>query len=168
MQSSEYSNKTLADKFATFFGQKVNGIRKGLDSVEVRHLPLTGDPLMPSPLESFTPSSEQQLSKIIRASPNKSCSLDPIPTWLLKEQSILQAIAPALVSYINASFTSGDVPELLKTAMVKPLLKKSGLDQRELSNYRPVSNLSFLIKVMEKIVTSQIVEHMNTHEHFNP
>ena len=161
MQSSE-SNKTLADKFATFF----KGIRKGLDSVEVRHFPLTGEPLMPSPLESFAPTSEQQLSKIIRASPNKSCSLDPIPTWLLKEQSILQAIAPALVSCINASFTSGDVPEF--PAMVKPLLKKSCLDQRELSNYRPVSNLSFLIKVMEKIMTSQIVEHMNTHELFNP
>ena len=52
--------------------------------------------------------------------------------------------------------------------MVKPLLKKSGLDQRELSNYTPVSNLSFLIKVMEKIVTPQTVEHMNTHELFNP
>ena len=167
MQSSE-SNKTLADKFATFFEQTVNGIRTGLDSVGARHLPLTGDPLMPSPLESFTPTSEQQLSKIIRASPNKSCSLDPIPTWLLKEQSILQGLAPALVSCINASFTSGDVPEFLKTAMVKPLLKKSGLDQRELRNYRPVSNLSFLIKVMEKIVTSQIVEHMNTHELFHP
>ena len=82
MQSSE-SNKTLADKFATFFEQKVNGIRKGLDGVEVRHLPLTSDPLMPSPLESFTPTSEQHLSKIIRASPNRSCSLDPIPELVL-------------------------------------------------------------------------------------
>ena len=58
-------------------------------------------------------------------------------------------------------------PEFMKTAMVKPPLKKSGLDQRELSNYRPVSNPSFLIKVMEKLVAPQIVEHMNTHELFN-
>ena len=89
-------------------------------------------------------------------------------TWWTLLQSILQAIAPALVSCINASFTSGDVPEFLKTTIVKPLLKKSGLGQRELGNYRPVSNLSLLIKVVEKVLTSQIVEHMNTHELFNP
>ena len=45
---------------------------------------------------------------------------------------------------------------------MKPLLKKSNLDHNELKNFRPVSNLPFLSKVLEKVVLSQILSHLNS------
>ena len=64
---------------------------------------------------------------------------------------------PAITHVVNESFLSG-FPSMFKTAIVKPLLKKSSLDQDDLKNYRQVSNLSFLSKVAEKLVLSQLSE----------
>ena len=49
----------------------------------------------------------------------------------------------------------------MKKAVVKPLLKKSNLDQNILKNYRPVSNLSFLSKIFEKVVLNQLFQYLN-------
>ena len=68
---------------------------------------------------------------------------------------------PAVTHIVNESFLSGIFPSMFKTAIVKPLLKKPSLDQDYLKNYRPVSNLSFLSKVAEKLVLSQLSEYLN-------
>jgi hypothetical protein len=47
-----------------------------------------------------------------------------------------------------------------KQALVTPLLKKAGMDQNVLKNYRPVSNLPFISKILEKVVLSQLVAHL--------
>ena len=49
----------------------------------------------------------------------------------------------------------------MKCAVVTPLLKKASLDKEELKNYRPVSNLSFISKITEKVTLSQISEHLD-------
>jgi hypothetical protein len=54
----------------------------------------------------------------------------------------------------------GVVPEDMKKAIVKPLLKKTTLDPDNLKNYRPVSNLTFISKLVEKVVDAQISDHM--------
>lgn len=59
-------------------------------------------------------------------SSNKSCELDLIPTWLLKE--CLDDLLPLLPDIINASVIKGVVPSIFKGAHVKPILRKSGLD----------------------------------------
>ena len=62
---------------------------------------------------------------------------------------------------------SGTFPSDLKRALVKPLLKKQGLDSEILKNFRPVSNLSFISKIIEKVVAGRLSEHMgknNLHE----
>ena len=51
------------------------------------------------------------------------------------------------------------MPACLKTATVTPLLKKKSLDIEELKSYRPVSNLSFLSKLIEKSVVKQLNVH---------
>jgi len=61
------------------------------------------------------------------------------------------------------------MPSALKIALVKALLKKQRLDPEVLNNYRPVSNLPFLSKVIERIVAARLFEHMqvnNLHECF--
>ena len=56
---------------------------------------------------------------------------------------------------------SGSVPKDFKSARIRPLLKKSGLDQDLLKNYRPVSNLPFISKVLEKVVDKRLQRHLS-------
>ena len=64
-----------------------------------------------------------------------------------------------MTSIINASFETGDVPSELKTAIIRPTLKKPNLDKESLQNYRPSSNLPFASKVMERISFSRLKEN---------
>ena len=64
--------------------------------------------------------------------------------------------------------TTGIVPDLFKQAIVKPLLKKQGLDENDMRNFRPVSNLNFLSKILEKIVLCQIQQHLKANDMEEP
>uniref|UniRef100_A0A9J8CVH8 Reverse transcriptase domain-containing protein n=1 Tax=Cyprinus carpio carpio TaxID=630221 RepID=A0A9J8CVH8_CYPCA len=80
--------------------------------------------------------------------------LDPIPSKLLKE--VLPEVIDPLLTIINSSLSLGYVPKTFKLAVIKPLIKKPQLDPKELVNYRPISNLPFLSKILEKVVSSQL------------
>ena len=90
----------------------------------------------------------------ISKSPPKACSLDPIPTWLLK--SNIDILSPVITKIVNMSLMQGYFPKSMKKALVSPLLKKPTLDKEVRKNYRPVSNLSFLSKIVEKSGMSQV------------
>ena len=68
-----------------------------------------------------------------------------------------------LTSIVHIPLTSGIYPSICKTVIVKPLPKKSTLDPNDLKNYRPVPNLSFLSKVLEKVVLAQVFSYLNSH-----
>ena len=74
----------------------------------------------------------------------------------------LGELLPIITLILNSSLQSGQFPDTLKTAVVKALLKKISLDADDLSNYRPVSNLSFISKIIEKCVHLQLTEHIET------
>ena len=82
--------------------------------------------------------------------PQKSCDLDPIPTSVLYD--CLDKIIPIVTIIINKSLSSGIVRQCFKHALARPLLKKASLDPNCLKRYRPVSNLPFSVKVLERIV----------------
>lgn len=84
--------------------------------------------------------------------------MDPLPTNLVC--NLLPTLSPIITDIVNAALNSGCFPSTLKSAIVKPLLKKPGLDREVLKNYRPVSNLSFVSKVIEKVVASRLLDHM--------
>ena len=68
---------------------------------------------------------------------------------------------------LNKSLQESTMPSLLKRALVKPLIKKPSLDEENLKNYRPVSNLPYIGKLIEKAAIKQINEHLtenNLHE----
>jgi hypothetical protein len=69
-------------------------------------------------------------------------------------------LLPTLTQIVNLSIQSSTVPSSLKTATVTPLLKKAQLDSEELKNYRPVSNLPYISKVIEKVIVQQVDSHM--------
>ena len=86
---------------------------------------------------------------------------DPIPTKLLYETH--EGLLPTITNIRNESFTSGTVHSELKTAVIKPLLKKPPLDSNDFKNYRLISNLPFLSKRLEKLALQQLASHLSTH-----
>ena len=95
----------------------------------------------------------------------KSCELDPIPSKLLIE--CLFFIHPSLSDLFNSSLAAGIFPQCFKSALVAPILKKRCLDHNDLNNYRPVSNLCFIAKILEKLVSSQVSSYLNSHNLYN-
>ena len=90
---------------------------------------------------------------------SKSCKLDAILTNLLKE--LLSSCIGTITHIVNTSPTRGIFANDWKTAIVCPLLKKHGLDLL-MKNYRPVSNLSFLSKLVKSCMLKQLINHCNT------
>ena len=87
-----------------------------------------------------------------------TCSSDPFPTRIL--MSHIHAIVPILQHIVNLCLTTGDFPISCKSSSVIPLIKKPGLDREMLKNYRPVSNRSFLSKVIENVISICILGHI--------
>jgi len=54
----------------------------------------------------------------------------------------------------------GVVPASFKEAYITPLLKKSDMDPAEVKSYRPISNLSVLSKLLERLVARQLLDHL--------
>ena len=88
--------------------------------------------------------------KIALASATKSCELDPLPTPLVKHH--IDALSHLLARTINASLSSTVFPAPMKHAVVVPSLKKGGSDASMLTNYRPISNITFVAKITERFV----------------
>ena len=95
---------------------------------------------------------------LINRLPNKSCDIYPIPATCLKQ--CVDQLTPVITEIINLSLICGLFPELLRHALVRPLLKKPNLDPEILQNYRPVSNFSLISKFIEKPVCDQLKEYI--------
>ena len=117
--------------------------------------------LVRSKLETFKAVDLEYVRKLIQKAPNKTCDLDPIPTSILK--ATIDTIAPIVLKIINTSLDTSKMPSAFKTAIVKPLLKKPGLDLIH-KNYRPVSNLAFISKLIEQSVIDQLEKHSTNND----
>ena len=76
---------------------------------------------------------------------------------------MLRALLPTLARLVKVSLTIGEFPACLKVAVVTPILKKPGLDLNDLTNYRPVSNLQFIGKALEKVAAEQLTHHLDAY-----
>jgi len=113
-------------------------------------------------LEMFRSTSDVEVKEIIIQSLNKSCELDPLSNCLLKK--CVDQLLPLIIAIVNRSMDESVMPLYLKRATTIPLLKRSGLDKGDMKNYRPISILPFTSKLIEKVVTRCIEEHL---EHNN-
>jgi len=159
---SNQSPLSLAESFNEFFINKITAIRTALHQMESTISSLSFDldtRMSPSigKLDSFTLCSVEEIEKLLKKSSHASCHLDPIPTHILCE---LPSLIPIITDIVNKSLSTGLFPSCLKSAVVKPLLKKASLNPDIFKNYRPVSNLSFLSKVIEKAIASRLISHM--------
>ena len=92
-------------------------------------------------------------------------NLDNIPPNFFKASS--SAFMRYVLHTFNLSLSTGIFPSTYKRAIVKPILKNASLDINVLSNYRPVSNLCFLSKLLEKCVLTQLVNYLDENQLFS-
>ena len=167
---SSISIASLPDKFLEFFTSKIELIRQNFtaNSLHVEQEPsiLVHESFSGTPFISFQQVTCDQVKKTILNMPKKACDLDPIPSSLLF--SCLDEVLPVITDIMNESLNTGTVPDCFKHALVTPLLKKSNLNPEQLKNYRPVSNLSFLSKLLERIVLSQLLDHLESNDLLEP
>ena len=141
----EHTNsEELAESFASYFQGKIEKIRDLLKD-KPKYNP---EPIDIPELKRFAPLTESQVSKVITSLKSKSCELDAIPTVILKK--MLPKVITLITKIVNLSLGDGLFCREWKTAVVRPLLKKLGLELI-FSNFRPVSNLTFISKVIEQL-----------------
>ena len=109
---------------------------------------------LPPNLYQFNEISENKVHKIIKRSLSKSCLLDPVPTFLLKD--CVDILLLSVTELVNLSLDEGVFPPKFKK-FVTLLIKKASLPSKGLKNYLPVSGLCFLSKLVERIVVKQLM-----------
>lgn len=148
-----------ADDINDFFIDKISRIRTVLDSQPQPVNTYTDTPIpLQTSLPLWKPVTETVLKTIVMTSACKSSAADPVPAWLFKE--CLDIILPLVATIINQSLSTGIVPSNYKHAIVTPLLKKQDADVSNLSNYRPVSNLPYLSKCLERVVAKDLQHYL--------
>ncbi|KAK3530753.1 hypothetical protein QTP70_000807 [Hemibagrus guttatus] len=146
-----------AEDFATFYTEKIERICQTFTSLPTSPTSHNQHSAIPSLTQLSTVASEEVL-QITRSCNPTTCPLDPIPSAML--QTISPDLLPFITTVINGSLTSGHVPTVFKKARVIPILKKPALDPSDISNYRLVSLLSFLSKILERVVCNQLSDYL--------
>ena len=184
---------SLANDFNTFFINKIKDIRSkfvdpmsstsnefeiGMLTNVNRSVTETGPTLevnaseapydQNSFLTDFVPCTESEISDLLKISGITVSPLDIFPKPLLKNE--LDFFLPYLTFLVNLSLSSGSI-DGLKEAAVRPLLKEHGLDPNLMSHFRPISNLSFIGKLIERVVLARLQKHLdnnnlNNHRQF--
>ena len=148
----------MATKFNDYFIGKIEKIQS---SFPVKSDPMDGigiDACNGTALFSeFNPISQDELKKVILTKPIKTSPQDPLPAVLFK--ACIDVLLPALMIIVNLSLSLGSM-DGLKDTVITPLLKKAGLDPEVLKNFRPVCNILYLSKLIEKTVLIQSTNHM--------
>ena len=91
--------------------------------------------------------------------------MDFIPTSLIKSCSTV--FSEIISNLVHLSLSQGSFPLKFKLAQVAPLQKKPGLDKNTPSNYRPISNLNNISKLLERLILSRIQHHTTSFCNFN-
>ena len=109
----------------------------------------------------FEPVDPEEMISIINSLENgKASGPNSIPSEIFK--LIKANICHPLTELINMSFATGEYPDKLKVAKVVPVFKNKG-DYLQVSNYRPISLLSNINKVFEKLVYSRVYSFLDLH-----
>ena len=154
--SISFSNQDdIADKFCSFFHNKVATIRSTFNlQLDDDYSPNVSNASFSNHLSSFCIISEEDVKSLLFKIASKTSKADPLPTYLVKACS--DVLLPVITRIINLSLSTASVPCALKSAIITPVPKKPLSDSSDFSNFRPISNLPFLAKLIEKVVSCQL------------
>ena len=158
---------SLRNSFSQFFTDKISDIKQAVArDPNPCSIPPSPELINAGPvLVDLAPVTPAEVLKIINTVPPKSSRLDYVPTSLIKSCSFV--FADLISGLANRTFTQGCFPGKFKSAVVKPLLKKPGLDVNSPSNYRPISNLNNISKILERLFLSRLNSHVIKSPHFS-
>ena len=160
-------NSILFSNFSFFFQDKVSNIISKIKLItnNVAFIPLRYD-ILPGYgiyVNYFSSTSFSEVLDIMLASNRLLQSIHCLYIFFIS----LLLLTPFIFNIINISLDSGIVPSSLKHAIIKPILKKLGLDIECLSKYRPISQLPRIRKILERIVSKQLINYLNANSLFD-
>ena len=162
------SDGDLANSFLNFFTEKIKKIRATFPEKRTDYvIPSCNNHI--SKLSVFESVTQDELRKIVSSFGVKCSPDDPIPAKLLTKY--IDKFLPMWELLVNISLSQGSM-ECLKNAVIAPLIKEMDgiMDKDIFKNYRPVSNLLFVGKLIERVVSTRLNNHMtknNLHSNSN-
>ena len=159
------SEEVVCDELNWFFISKIDEIRCEFDSTDDIGCHALDETYFESAFDTYKPLSVESVSKMVNKAKPKTSMLYPIPTSLLR--SCLDELAEPVTKIINLSLSSAYMPASLKHAIISPILKKQSLPS-EPKSFRPVSNLSFMSKLIEQAVLDQMDTHFQSNNLVEP
>ena len=142
-----------AECFNTYFAEVGSKLQEKIRKVDLDPLELI------TAVEnemSLPPTSYDELSKIITELNNVAAGHDSINAKIFK--STYKHIFDHILHLYNACLSAGIFPDILKIAMIKPIYKSG--DKKQPNNYRPISILPFMSKILEQLINSRLVKHI--------
>jgi exonuclease III len=122
-------------------------------------------PVSSETMESFDATNPTEIKEIIASlDNNKACGVDGVNVAFIKSNA--EYFSEILCNFINESFENGEFPDELKFARVKILFK--GGDSNDINNYRPISILSAISKIFEKVIKKRLIKHLQTNKLIHP
>jgi hypothetical protein len=161
-ESNIKDDSSLASDFNQYFFDKIEYIRTNLPySPSVTYTKDLCKPPVPSNhspcLSDFDPCTELEIKQILIASGCKTSTSDILPSFMLSY--CIDELLPYLTHLVNLSLTTSSM-DSLKDARVRPLVKNGSCNKDLFHSYRPISNLSFISKLTERVVLSRLNKHL--------
>ena len=157
----------MSESFVDFFTNKIVRIRNDLDTFSRIQ---NDSPVTPCStktesclacqfLSEFRLVDEEVISGYVNNLCTKSCALDPIPSSVF--QRCEHRLVPVITRIVNLSLQGGQLSDRFKVGVIKPLLKKSGADHENLSNFQPVLNLYLIILMVSRLCLKNFNQRIN-------
>ena len=166
---SKDDEKETAEKMAQFYVDKVDNIRNKIltentkkGSISEKAISIQSNSKQLTSLISFKELNIDSIKEIVRNLKKKFCFSDPAPISVVME--FIDLLYPLIQKIVNSSMVEGVFPKELKYAVISPILKGQSLDSEVYQNYRPVSSLPFLSKVLENGIYQQLNTYLQDNE----
>ena len=150
------SIENVVNDFNIFFSEKIEKNHENFPNVAGKP-EIDTSSFCGTILTDFEPTTIDEITEILNKSKIKTPSNDPLPALIIEEN--LQELLPKLYELVNISLSCGSI-DGEKIAHITPLIKNHSLDSSCLKNYRPISNLSFVSKLIERVILRRLNKHL--------
>ena len=154
------SLESLVENFNDFFIGKIQSIRNEIEENAVNHSMQSQSPPLAHEFKLMRVSGST-IENTIQSLSTKTGSLDPLPTYVRKNH--VNFLSSVIANIVNQSLSTGEFPSPLKLSHFRPRPKKDNLDKEIFKNYRPVANIPFLSRGIEKVAATQAYNYLETY-----
>lgn len=148
----------IAEHFNTFFSSIGKDLQRNIR--ESTESPLTHLDRNDNTIDSLEPTNSDEVIEILKTMKNVGAGIDNINAKIFKLTYL--PIIQKLVHFINVCLMKGTFPSQLKIAVIKPIYKSG--DKTKMTNYRPISILPYISKIIEKVMHARMMDHISEHD----